>query len=476
MKEKGKVLRLFLLAMLLFSVVACSSKKEELVEKEESLDNEVEEKVIEKEKGVVGFGETELVYQFKLEGVLEELAKNFAKNDTLTINFGGITPLRNSGYLVMFGVGYNQGSGYAIVQLDKEGKVVRHDFFDGYCPDFYGCTEPGLAVFLQTVISGDRIIYFGSTYPSEPILMYDRNNGNKIGKINGDFSAIKSFSYISNGFVTDQYIFAFITQYQCCDHPITQKGMESYLLKINIETGKISWSALIRAGISKDALFDVYGIMPSTDENYFYVYGRLFENYAEIPGYEEVKNGYSGEEPFKLIIAKYNMDGYFQSKIIYRFDDYMIGGIREDSSKEKGDLLYVINYTNSCKRDEEETNPSCMFDMKTIITTLRADELFSVENVQEDLEFETFSEYDYWWATRFVYNNVAYIMNGTELLSFDLTNGDSARIQLSEYGVYLEGNNERRVLDYYLYEGELYYALIDGAGENIAIIHVPLGK
>ena len=458
MEKKGKLFRLFLLLMLLLSVVACSKEKTKSTAGEEN-------------GGTVGLGGTEVVFQFNLEIIKEELVKNLGENDTPIIHFGGITPLGNGNYLAMFGVGYRQG--FAIAQLDKEGKVVKHDFFAGYCPDFYGCIESGMASFPQTIITEDRILYFGPAHPEEPILMYDRNSGDKVGKISGDFSAIQTFSYISHGFVTNQYIYAFISKYQCCDNPITQKDMQSYLLKIDIQTGELSWSALIRAGLPKDALFDVYGIIPS-DENYFYIYGRLYEHPVAIPGYEDIEYAYSEDEPFRLIIAKYNTDGYFQSKIVYHFDYGRIGGVRKDGAIEKDDVLYVINYTNSCEEGEQENNPSCLADMKTVITRLRVDELFSVEMVQEDLEFETYREYDYWFTSSFVYNNVVYLTNDTEIISLDLGSGDGNRIQLSDYGVYSEDFGGQMVLKYYLYEGDLYYAIVDGAGVNISIVRVPL--
>ena len=459
MEKKGKLFHLFLLLMLLLSIVGCNNEKEKSTGKEEN-------------NGAVGLGDTEEVYQFNLDKVREELVKNLDENDEPIILFGGITPLGNGNYLAMFGVGYRQG--FAIAQLDKDGKVVQHDFFKGYCSDFHGCIEEGMANFPQTVITEDKIIYFGPAHPAEPILMYDRNTGNKIGKISGDFSAIQTSSYVSHGFVTDQYIYAFISQYLCCDNPITQENTQSYLLKIDIKTGELSWSALIRAGIPKDALFDVYGIIPAADENYFYIYGRLFEQSVELPGYSDTTDTYAEDEPFNLIIAKYNIDGYFQSKIIYRFDDGSIGGIRKDGAIEKNDVLYVINYTNSCVEEEKENNPSCLVDMKTVITRLRVDEQFSVEIVQEDLEFETYREYDAWFTNSFVYDNVVYLTNDTEVLSLDLGSGDSNRIHLPEYGVYSDDYNGQRVLKYYFYEGDLYYVIIDGAGQNISIFRAPL--
>ena len=273
-----------------------------------------------------------------------------------------------------------------VMKLNKKGDLVHYDEYQGYYQ--YYSYPPR--------VHKNQYIYIFGTGKKEYTLIYNLQgefvreekpklfaNNNKtqwvhnIVEINGEYFVLMNWSPMDG------------------DVPMMQ-GRQFFLRKLS-GNDEILWTATIRAKLPKADMFDVYG-MHKNNKDELLVYGRhLASNSSEKP--EDIM--YDDKSYEGILIAKYNTDGFLQSKIEVSIKDADLSGhsFYAVDVLDQQDKVLFLNYASSGKRTVEikEIDPNTG---KVVTIPIFENGSFPIEAI--------------------CYQNIIYILDDGTLYQYDL--------------------------------------------------------
>ena len=439
-------------------MVACSSKKEESVEKDSPEQNAYD-------SIKPGFGDSDLMYYFNYENVIAEIIEEIGDYDTFDLL--NVTSLNNGNYLVTIVANWDS---LVFVQLDQFGSIVTQNFFKDVCHDF-GCSgEEALPV--EVVLTIDRVVFFVFAGSHNPIIIFDRNNGNHIKETADIIINDSGVTYFGESVIVGSNIYTYTRERLCCDTPMSRENSKTNFIKVNANTGEIEWQAIIRAGVSNPDLFTTGGIQLSENGEYIYIYGILYENFKDFEEFDYIEDRmeqdaayYDNLRSSKLMIAKYSLEGYFLSRVLYEDDDYVYFLTNKDSNG--SDLFYTVNYKNTCPEGTGYNDEACYYDLTTTVKIYSADKESISEIITEEFDISK-SEDIINYSISFIYGNTLYRFNEKEILSLNLENEEISKTSMPKI------TKTATYVKYYIEDGNLYLVLIDWKKEHIGLVRVPL--